>query len=61
MPVVILGEHEYERVRNSAGVLERQIQKYRNAGRRLLSYWRAGRSWMFKLEVAARAQLGGER
>jgi hypothetical protein len=61
MPVVVLGEHEYERVKASAGVLERQLQAYVRAGRRVLSYWRAGRSWIFKLELGARAQLGTER
>jgi hypothetical protein len=57
---VVLGDHEYERVEDSTGVLERQIQKYKAAGRRLLSYWRAGRSWMFKLELGARVRLTSE-
>lgn len=52
---IVLGQHEYERVKDKdrpldkRSTLDEQLSAYRRAGRRVLSYWRAGRSWIFKL------------
>lgn len=53
---IILGQHEYERIADSKPglvnretALSRQLRAYVRDGRRVLSFWRAGRSWMFKL------------
>lgn len=52
---IVLGQHEYERVPDKGrpldkrSTLDEQLSAYKRAGRRVVSFWRAGRSWIFKL------------
>lgn len=48
---IVLGQHEYERVKVKPDALDEQLRAYARKGRRVLSFWPSGGWWMFKLMV----------